>query len=334
MDKFKFAYCNNCEDIVEFVVKEEVLLEEYKGVEINYRFNVGRCKCCNCEVATDTDYNYRKTDAKIEAYKKTVGLITVDEIDEIIKKYDVGKESLSDIMGFGKVTIKRYYEGFFPSKDYSDKLLDVLNDEEHFMAQVKKNEEKLKGVTLRKINERYKRLTEIKKSKIEQIANYIITQMDEVTPLALEKLLYFSNGVNYVLNGSQLIDEELQAWVHGPVYKKMYDKYKHKKYNPINDGIYSTHGCMCSLLTPEEIKSIDLVINTFGLYSPKILENISHTQDPWKEKRVGYKDDEAGNELIDEQSIKNYYMKFGLNSEESIMNYIMDCIKGRDVNVR
>ena len=63
-------------------------------------------------------------------------------------------------------------------------------------------------------------------SKIDQIANYIVTHMGEVTPLALEKLLSFSNGVNYAVNGEQLIFEDNQAWAHGPVYPQMYNKYK------------------------------------------------------------------------------------------------------------
>ena len=104
-----------------------------------------------------------------------------------------------------------------------------------------------------------------------RIANYIITHLGEVTPLALEKLLAFSNGVNYALNGEQLIWEESQAWAHGPVYPQIYNKYKRYGYKPIDDGIYSTHGCMLSKLTEKEINAIDMVINTFGLYSPKTL---------------------------------------------------------------
>ena len=282
-------------------------------------------------MATDIDYNSRKSKIKIEAYKRQIGLIDLNEISEIIEKYDIGKETLADIAGFGKVTIKRYYDGFIPSREYSDILIRILNEEHYFMGLVEENKEKLKDVAYRKIISRYERLAEISSSKIDQVANYIITHVGEVTPLALEKLLSFSNGVNYALNGSQLIFEESQAWAHGPVYPQMYNKYKRCGYKPIDDGIYSTHGCMLSKLTEEEINAIDLVINTFGLYSPKTLEKISHSQEPWKEKRIGYKEDEAGREVIDEDSIKEFYTERGLNSEESIMEYIMDCIKNNSL---
>ena len=327
MNNLKLAYCNECEDLVEYDVHDEIIDEEFKGEKINYKFNVGRCKYCNCEVATDIDYNSRKSKVKIEAYKRKIGLISLNEISEILEKYDIGKEILADIAGFGKVTIKRYYDGVIPSREYSDILFKILYEENYFLNLVEENREKLKGVAYRKIISRYERLAEISSSKIDQIVNYIITHLGEVTPLALEKLLSFSDGVNYALNGTQLIYEESQAWAHGPVYPQIYNKYKKFGYKPIDDGIYSTHGCMLSKLTDKEINAIDLVINTFGLYSPKTLEKISHSQEPWKEKRIGYKEDEVGREVIDENSIRSFYIENMLNSEETILKYIMNCIK-------
>jgi len=326
MEKLKLAYCNECEDLVEYDVYDEIIDEEFKGEKISYKFRVGRCRCCNGEVATDIDYNSRKSKAKIEAYKREIGLIELSEISEILVKYDIGKESLADIAGFGKVTIKRYYDGFIPSREYSDILFKILNEEHFFIGLVEKNKDRLKDVAYRKIISRYARLAEISDSKINQIANYIITQIGEVTPLALEKLLSFSNGVNYAVNGTRLIYEECQAWAHGPVYPQIYDRYKRYGYKPIDDGIYSTHGCMLSKLTDEEINAIDLVINTFGHYSPKSLEKISHSQTPWIEKRIGYREDEAGREVIDEDSVRLFYTENMLNSEEAIMKYIMTCL--------
>lgn len=327
MDNLRLAYCNECEDLVEYDICDEWIEEEFRGEIIRYEYKIGKCKNCKCEVSTDIDYNSRKSKVKMEAYKRKIGLIDLNGISEILEKYDVGKETLADIAGFGKVTIKRYYDGFIPSKEYSDMLLKILSDETFFMKLVEENQGKLKDVAYRKVMSRFERLMEIGCSKIDQIANYIITHMGEVTPLALEKLLAFSNGVNYALNGNQLIDEECQAWAHGPVYPQIYNKYKKYGYKPIDNGIFSTHGCLISKLAKEEINAIDLVIKTFGLYSPKILERISHSQKPWIEKRIGYQGDEAGREVIDEDSVKSFYIDHKLNSEEEIIKYIMDCIK-------
>lgn len=331
MSHLEFAYCNECEDLVEFEVFEEMLAEEYKGEDVQFKFKVGRCKCCGCEVATDIEYNARKSDAKIEAYKKKRGIISLEEISEILEKYDIGKEVLADIAGFGKVTIKRYYDGVIPAKEYSDVLLRILEDEKFYSGLLEQNKDKLKNVAYQKAISRYERLVEIGNSKIDQIANYIVTHLGEITPLALEKLLSFANGVNYALNGKQLIPNESQAWAHGPVYPSIYAKYKKYGYKPIDNGICSSHGCMLSKLSGDEIRAIDMVMKTFGLYSPKILEMISHSQTPWREKRIGYNLDEKCQLAIDEKSIEKFYIEKDLNSEEKILGYIWDCIRKNKV---
>lgn len=150
--------------------------------------------------------------------------------------------------------------------------------------------------------------------------DFAVTKDKTVDPL--KYVIFFK-----ARDADALIYEESQAWAHGPVYPQIYNKYKKFGYKPIDDGIYSTHGCMLSKLTDKEINAIDLVINTFGLYSPKTLEKISHSQEPWKEKRIGYKEDEVGREVIDENSIRSFYIENMLNSEETILKYIMNCIK-------
>ena len=326
MNKMNLAYCNNCEDLVEFHVENEFIEESFKGEKIAYNFKVGRCNCCNAEVATDIDYNTRRSNAKNEAYKRSIGIIDLEGISEILDKYDVGKEALAEVAGFGKVTIKRYYEGFIPSREYSDVLIKMRDSEEFFIERFDNNKDKLREVARNKILTRYARLLAIGSSKTEQVANYIVTNLGEVTPLALEKLLYFSNGVNYAINGKPLILEECQAWAHGPVYPYIYNLYKKYKYNPIDNGISSKHGCMLSKVSGSEIEAIDLVISTFGLYSPKTLEMISHSQWPWQEKRVGLDPEDTGNNVIDQESVKTFFIENKLNNKTNIMRYIDECV--------
>lgn len=327
VEQQRTTYCNECEDLVVYDITDETITEKFKGEEIQFKFKTGRCKCCGNEVATDIEYNYRKSEERLKAYKKKKGIIDTEEISEILSKYDIGKEALAAIAGFGTVTIKRYYEGYTPAKSYSDILVRILNDENYFIKLVHENKDKLKDVAYRRILTRYQKLIEIRESKIDQIANYIISKLGEVTPLALNRLLFFSNGVNYAVNKKQMICEESQAWAEGPVYTYIYNKYKKYGFKPITDRIDSTHGCMLSKLSNEEIQVIDMVINTFGLFSPKTLERISCLQDPWKERRVGLTDNESCQSIIDEKSVEAFYIGNRIDSEERIMEYILKCVR-------
>lgn len=50
----------------------------------------------------------------------------------------------------------------------------------------------------------------------------------EMTPMKLQKLLYYAQGYSLGMNGDPLFSEEIQAWQHGsvvPVVYKIYSKY-------------------------------------------------------------------------------------------------------------
>ena len=183
MNYLELAYCNECEDLVRYDIEEEVITEKFKGQIIKYKFKVGKCKECGCEVATDIGYNSRKSKAKLEAYKTRQELITLKLITEILRKYDISKEGLADIAGFGKVTIKRYYDGIIPSREYSDILFNILNKEQYFMELVEKNKEKLKNIIMDNLIEAIKQLKKEKnaiilghyyqKGEIQDIADYV-----------------------------------------------------------------------------------------------------------------------------------------------------------------
>ena len=79
-----------------------------------------------------------------------------------------------------------------------------------------------------------------------------------------------------------MFNEDCEAWVHGPVYREIYFKYKDHGYNPIDDNQKQFE---CFDLSDSEKEVIDAVINYFGCYSGKILEKMTHATTPWKESK-------------------------------------------------
>ena len=51
------------------------------------------------------DYNVKEID---EQYRKAEEVITVEDIERLMKLYNIGKAPLSLALGFGEVTISRY----------------------------------------------------------------------------------------------------------------------------------------------------------------------------------------------------------------------------------
>ena len=85
------------------------------------------------------------------------------------------------------------------------------------------------------------------------------------------------------------------------------------------------------MLTDEEKRIIELVANTFGMYGGKVLERITHNEEPWKNARKGYGEGIPSSELLPKESMMKYYKKvhakYGISTEAGLMNYIHDMLK-------
>ena len=129
--------------------------------------------------------------------------------------------------------------------------------------------------------------------------------MEEVTPLMLQKLLYFIQGVYSALYGKPVFTEDCRAWIHGPVYPEVYE-------------------------LDDEKRVIDLVVNTFGMYGGKVLEKITHNEAPWIEARKGYEDSIPSNELLPKDRIMKYYMavnqQYNIGTVTGLRTYIQDML--------
>lgn len=59
------------------------------------------------------DRNIREIDEQYRAYE---GIVSIADIDRIMKIYKIGKAPLSLALGFGEITITRYLEDKFHPK--------------------------------------------------------------------------------------------------------------------------------------------------------------------------------------------------------------------------
>lgn len=119
-------YCFDCDKEVNVTVKEENIDMNIKGVNFSYLGNIAYCDECGKEVyIAELDEENIKTGN--EKYREKLGVIKVCEIEDILLMYNVGKEPLSKLLGWGEKTISRYCNGLMPSKEYSDRLKELKN---------------------------------------------------------------------------------------------------------------------------------------------------------------------------------------------------------------
>ncbi len=127
-------YCPYCNSEQDYYIDKRIF-KEYKGVNVNVVENVPICKKCGNELIINNieDENLKRVYNK---YREIKNIITPSEIIALRNKYNISQRELTAILGFGKMTINRYENGFLPSKSQSDYLRLIFKDECEFLNKV------------------------------------------------------------------------------------------------------------------------------------------------------------------------------------------------------
>lgn len=323
----RLDFCTECGKETEYEIKKAVERETVREKEYEFTFTVPVCKECGARMCIPgfLDRNIRERD---EQYRGAEGILSVENIKKLVDIYGIGKAPLSLALGFGETAISRYLDGQVPSKDCSDIMENALSSPRYMENLLDRNREKMGETAYQKAVKaaaELKHLSGVSDKMLASIA-YIFGQMQEVTPLALQKILYYVQGIYMALFGAPLFPENCCAWQHGPVYEKVYFLFRDYKYNPIDDNRFAFFPARPGGLSGEERTVIDLVVKTFGRYSGKTLETITHKEEPWKEARRGRGRKEHSNSVMPKESIQSYFEKisgrYGINSAEGLNRYI------------
>ncbi len=324
-------FCIECRKETEYLLRKKDIVKNIRDKEYTFSITVAVCAECGEEMSIPglIDKNVQEIDGQ---YRAEEGLVLIDDIEKLMKIYKLGKAPLSLALGFGEVTIPRYLEGQMPSKEYSDVVKAALTSPAYMERKLMENREKLTDTAYKKAlaaAESIESLFSVSDKMLRVIA-YVFKKLEEVTPLMLQKQLYFIQGIYSALYGRPIFGEDCRAWIHGPVYPEVYDLFRDFKYNPIDDARFALLEGTEGALTEDEKRVVELVVNTFGIYGGKVLEKITHNEEPWLEARKGYDDSIPSSALLPKERIMKYYIavnrKYGIDTEDGLRTYIRDML--------
>lgn len=144
------------------------------------------------------------------------------------------------------------------------------------------------------------------------VAKYIINAFHEkedlITNLKLQKLLYYVQGWHLGLYNKAIFEEELQAWVHGPVSPNVYQQYKSYKWNPISEEIKDIYEFPLPIR-----KHINEVLDVYGMDTAWELERRTHLEDPWKFARGAIPLDAESEAKITKDSMRLFFSRLAIH---------------------
>lgn len=153
---------------------------------------------------------------------------------------------------------------------------------------------------------------------INDIANLWILLCNEnettISPLKLQKLLYYTQAWHWVyFDEADLFAELPQAWVNGPVYPDVYDRFRgigmYDQLTLNNTGITtSLNRCIEDIgLDSDEQQLLDALYKHYGLMSHDRLVFLTHSELPWSMSREGLSPFEPSQNTIPKEVIVKYY---------------------------
>lgn len=323
----KKAFCEECRNDVDYAVSSVQMSGKIKDRE--YRYNGKEAHCVKCGslvyLPEISDFNLR---ALYDVYREENHLIPLDMILAIPKKYAIGKRPLSLLLGWGEQTFSRYCDGDLPTRQYSDVLFRVYREPSYYLHILETNKDNLRSAATyeksRKAVEKLLAGSVDKSSKIDKVIQYLLNQCEDVTPLALQKALYYIQGFYFAFYKTFLFAEDCQAWVHGPVYRDIYFRYRDYRF----DAIEQIATFDPTIFSSGELAIYNSVIHNLCCYSGKILERFTHNESPWLRTRGDLPITALSDRIIEKDLIGDYFSavkeKYNMVTPADIKAYALD----------
>lgn len=127
MKASKCAYCEECDNDVEFNVVSKTREAIVRGVKVTYVEKAAYCKQCGKRVFP-VSCGRETSVSMTDAYKKKVNLLTSEEIKDILRKRGLTQKKLANLLCIGEKDITRYLQGSVQSKSVDNMLRFIRDD--------------------------------------------------------------------------------------------------------------------------------------------------------------------------------------------------------------
>lgn len=163
------------------------------------------------------------------------------------------------------------------------------------------------------------------------IANYFLAianaQGQTLSPLKIQKLVYFANGCHLAIKDVPLINEQVEAWAYSPVIPSLYREFRRYGDQPVTEPAtvlsydsedpFDSNACETVPTlddrpadAPFSRTLLDRIWEIYGDYSAIQLSNLTHQDGaPWHQVSMRYHGEIPRGTDIPPEVIRDYFVK-------------------------
>ncbi|WP_337267114.1 Panacea domain-containing protein [Oryzifoliimicrobium ureilyticus] len=144
------------------------------------------------------------------------------------------------------------------------------------------------------------------------VSDYIVVKLRDggvfVNVLKLHKLVYYVQAWHLAFGRGRIFNGSFQAWVHGPVSRELYDRYKDTKtmYSLVDIADVDPYFSVARLHDSERAH-IDAVLEVYADFSGDQLEEMTHREAPWLQARANVPASARSETLISDDVMREFY---------------------------
>jgi len=313
------AFCPNCE-------RESRLHRVRKSIDLNVRgeniqvdANFLHCEECETDFE-DPSEDEDPLEIAYTEYRRRKGMVQPDEIRDFRKKYDLTQKELSELLGFGAVTLSRYENGALQDEAH-DRILQLIMQPHNLRTVLSSSPEAINPEKRQKLIEQLEFEEQAKLSirelLFESFSDYEPDVFSGYKTLDLEKLylmikffcypngifktklnklLFYADFLHFHENAVSISGTRYASLPYGPVpddYDTLYllilmdDPTIRKEEILINDfsgeKIFADRPPDLSLFSPSEYRALEKIKILFDSFSSKDIAEFSHKEKGYQE---------------------------------------------------
>ncbi len=310
----KTAYCKKCGKDVKLETRSKQDKAEVNGRSYTFRRQIALCPKCGKELVYHP-YDIAAEQELQRVSDSSTGLVTPEQIAELPWRYAIGKRPLSKLLGWGELTYTRLLEGRTPTQEHSDELRHLLEEPAAYARLLEQGH--AQGIITDVAYQRSRRaLDEILTEEHQDSAmlfdvadRFCIMAQGDLTPRALQMLVYFTQGWSIARLGEPLFDALPRAASYGPEYRQIRDAYSFADIQATFERGVDTSAANERL--GKAVKVIEAVYQKYGDMSGSALCREARSQAPWRKARKRAEAPEGAEceELLTLKSLKKNFAK-------------------------
>lgn len=143
------------------------------------------------------------------------------------------------------------------------------------------------------------------------LSNYILKHYGPMSHLKLQKLLFYCDAYHLAYFDQELMEDKFEAWMHGPVSRKVYNSLKDKSmlYAELSysESSFDDADKEFAKLTHDQQDLITSVLKDLSAWTGMELERATHKERPWIEAHKGYAEADKCLEIISKEITRDFY---------------------------